>query len=134
MLDARYDVLPPIGFQHRVTNRTLLGHIESALAHADEMVGVRARLELQDAVDSRDELDQVRDRAVARVVVELGVLAKPLELVENRVLRSLLPVVQKHVLPELREILVGLDAALVVDLRENLDVAGETKRRPRRFT
>jgi len=41
---------------------------------------------------------------------QLGVLAHPLQLVEDRVLRLLAPVIEEHVLPQLREVGVGLDA------------------------
>src|SRR4051812_32708924 len=40
---------------------------------------------------------------------------------------------QKYVAPKLRETFVVLDAALVVDLREDLDVARERKYGPRRL-
>ena len=64
--------------------------------------------------------------------VELAVLAQPFHLVEDRVLRLLLPVEQEHVLPQRVEVVVGLDAAAVVRLRKQLDVAGQRQHGPGR--
>jgi len=49
-------------------------------------------------------------RAILRRAVEAAVLARPFELVEHRVLRLLAPVVEEHVLEQLGQRGVGLDA------------------------
>ena len=65
---------------------------------------------------------------------QLLVLAQPLHLVHHRVLRLLLPVEQEHVLPEVGQVRVGLDALAVVQLREQFDVERQPEHRPRRRT
>ncbi len=57
-------------------------------------------------------------------------LAPPLQLVEDRVLRLLAPVVHEDVLPQLGELGVGRDARAVVRHHEQLDEAGEAEHRP----
>ena len=64
--------------------------VKRPAADCDEVVGVGCRLGLQDPVDGADQLDQVVHRRVARLGRELRVLARPLQLVEDRVLRLLL--------------------------------------------
>ena len=62
---------------------------------------------------------------------ELRVLAPPLELVEDRVLRFLLPVEEEHVLAQRRTARRrGSMLCAVVRLREELDVAGQREHRP----
>ena len=62
--------------------------------------------------------------------VSVGVVAQPLELVEDRVLAFLLPVEEEHVLEQLGELGVGLDALAVVRLGEQLDVERQRQHRP----
>ena len=68
-----------------------------------EVGRIRPGLHLQQAVDAADEFDQLADRRIARGRRERRVLAHPLELVEDGVLRLLLPVEQEHVLEQVRQ-------------------------------
>ena len=65
---------------------------------------------------------------------QLLVLAQPLHLVHHRVLRLFLPVEQEHVLPQVGQVRVRLDAFAVVHLREQFDVERQPEHRPRRRT
>jgi hypothetical protein len=69
-----------------------LVRVQGAAADLREVVRVRGALRLQDAVDRAHQRDQVVHGRVARVGRELGVLAHPFQLVQDRVLRFLFPV------------------------------------------
>ena len=62
----------------------------------------------------------------------LAVFALPLDLVDDRVLRLLLPVKQEDVLPQRIDLRLPVDAAAVVGLREELDVADQRQHGPAR--
>ena len=57
-------------------------------------------------------------------------MAHPFELVEDRVLAFLLPVIKEHILEELGELGVGIDALAIVELSEQLDIQGQRQDRP----
>ena len=102
ILHARDDVLPAIGGKHGGLHGFGLGVRHGPAADFEEVARIGRGLRLQDAVDGADQRDQVVHRRVARVGRELRVLAHPFELVEDRVLRLLLPVEQEHVLQQRR--------------------------------
>ena len=62
--------------------------------------------------------------------VSAGVVAHPLEFVEDRVLAFLLPVIEEHVLEQFGEFGVGFDALAIVELSEQLDVQRQCQHRP----
>ena len=76
--------------------------VERTPARSQEVVGIRGRLHLQNAVHCRHQLDEVGHRAVALLGVKLGVLAPPFKLIEDCMLRLLLPMKQEDVLPQVR--------------------------------
>src|SRR6185369_3437240 len=98
--NARDDVLPAVRLQEGVADLLNARCAERIAPVGDEVAGVGVRLRLQDPVDRADERDQVVDRSVAFARRQLRVLAVPLELVEDGVLRLLAPVEQEHVLPQ----------------------------------
>ena len=58
-------------------------------------------------------------------------MAHPLQFIEDRVLAFLLPVEEEHVLEQVGEFGVGIDAPAIVELREQLDVQRQCQHRPR---
>ncbi len=106
VLHARNDVLPAVGLEDRVADLLHLLPVERPAAHPQKVIHVGGRLHLQNAVHRGDQLDQVGDGLLALRFGEPGVLALPLQLVEDRVLGFLLPVEQEHVLVELGELAV----------------------------
>ena len=62
-----------------------------------------------------------------------GVVAHPLEFVEDRVLALLLPVIEEHVLEQLGELGIGIDALAIVELGEQLDIQRQCQHRPGTF-
>src|SRR5512134_1114539 len=114
---ARDDVLPAIGGE-KGRARALDVLRRARAGDGAEVLGIGPGLHLQQPVYRAGERDQVVHRTIPRRVVELRVLAPPLQLVQDRVLRLLLPVKQEHVLPQLGERAVGLDARAVVRLSE----------------
>src|SRR5688500_6387561 len=133
LLPAARDVSPAVRSQDDVLDRALLGERIRLVRVAGEVIAVGAGLDLQHRVDGGDELDEVIHSAVALTRVETLVLAAPFELVEDRVLRLLLPVEEEDVLTEGREVRVGPDARPVMRLREDLDVQRERQHAPRRL-
>ena len=127
---ARVDVLPAVGLEECGLDRPRLGLVDRAAARRREVARVGLGLRLQDAVHRGDQLDELVDRPVALLRRQSGVVAHPLELVEDRVLAFLLPVVEEHVLEQLGELGVGLDALAVVELGEQLDVQRQRQHRP----
>jgi hypothetical protein len=101
------------------------------------VVGVGLGLHLHDAVHRADQADQFAHGLIALGRVDLLVLARPLHLVDDGGLRFFLPVEQEDVFPQRVDLCLGLDAAAVVRLREELDVAHQRFQRhllPRRRT
>src|SRR5262245_32128988 len=57
-------------------------------------------------------------------------MTHPLQFVQDRVLAFLLPMIEEHVLEQLGEFGVGLDALAIVELREQLDVESQRQHGP----
>ena len=127
---ARVDVLPAIRLEERGLDRLGLGFVDRAAARRHEVSGVglacACRMPSTAATSSMNS-STARSRCSA---VMLGVVAHPFELVEDRVLAFFLPVIEEHVLEELRELGVGRDALAVMKLREQLDVQRQRQHRP----
>ena len=100
---AGHDVLPAVGLQHRGADLLALRVGEARARDGDEVVGIGGGLRLQDAVDGADQGDQVVDRGVALRPRRASRPRAPLQLVEHRVLRLVLPVEQEDVLPQRSE-------------------------------
>ena len=81
MLYPGDDVLPAIGPEHAGIERTALIGAEVATRDGGEVLDVSSSLSLQQAVDTRDQFDQVSDRLVTLRRCELRVFSLPLELV-----------------------------------------------------
>src|SRR5262249_19073346 len=125
VLNAGNDVLPAIRLEEGTLDALDLAGAEAAAAGAEEILRVGGGNRLNDPVDGTDELDQIGDRKIARSVIEPGVFALPLELIEHGVLRFFPPMEEKDVLVEIRQVGVGLDALAVMRLREQLDAASQ---------
>src|SRR5262249_33106469 len=114
MLGARMDVLPPVGLQERSLDRSRLGLVDLPAALCREVARVGLGLALQDSVDRGDQLDELVDRLVALLRSQPRVMAHPLQLVEDGVLAFLFPVIEEHVLEQLGESGVRIDALSIM--------------------
>ena len=130
---ARMDVLPAVSIEERGLDRPHLGITNRTAASRDEVAGVGLGLRLEDAIHRADQLNEFVDRAVALLHREFGVVAHPLELVKDGVLAFLPPVIEEHVLEQLRELGVGIDALAVMELGEQFDVERQRQHRPGRL-
>src|SRR5436190_1457344 len=119
---ARMDVLPAVGFEESGLDRGCFRLADAAAAGRPEIARVRDRLRLQNAVDRGNQLDELIDRLVAFGARHTGVVTHPFDLVDDRVLALLLPMVEEDVLEQLGELIVGIDALAIVELREQLDI------------
>ena len=86
VLGAGMDVLPSVGLQKRGLDRARLGLADRPATFGCEVAGVGLGLSLQDTVQRGDQLDQLIDGPVALLRTQLGVVAQPLQLVEDGVL------------------------------------------------
>jgi hypothetical protein len=86
------DVLPAVGLEKSVLNRTPLSLLGRAAALRHKITRIGFGLGLQNAVHGGDQLDEFVDRPIALFRSKAGVVAHPLEFVEDRVLAFLLPV------------------------------------------
>ena len=128
---ARDDVLPAVRLEHGRLDLAHARRVACRVGDAAEVARVGRGLRLQDAVDRADQRDQVVDRGVALGSGRASRLPCPFQLVEDRVLRLLLPVEQEDVLPQLGQASASGDAGAVVGLREQLDVAASAPAPPR---
>jgi hypothetical protein len=131
VLHPRHDVLPAVSAQQQRADAGLLLARVAPAGDGDEMARVGGCLCLQDPVHRAHELDQVVHRLLLLAHREAVVLLRPLDLVEHRVLHFLHPVELEDVLPQRRQVVFRLDAALVVQLREQLDQARQRQHGPR---
>src|SRR5262245_10477674 len=127
VLHAAHDVLPAIRTQHEIAQRALLGLREVALAEAQEVRAVHRSLRLHDAIHRTDEIDEVRHAPILLLRRRLRMHAPPLQLIENNVMALLHPVIPEDVAEHRRHLRIGVDAALVMTLHEQLDVTGKRK-------
>src|SRR6185437_14488477 len=98
MRRAREDVLPAIGLEELRRHAVGLLCRKRPPAMRGEIAGIGLGLRLEDAVDRRDEPDEVIDRAIALALRQRRVVAPQLELVEHDVLALVLPVEEEHIL------------------------------------
>ena len=127
---ARVDVLPAVSLEECGRDRARLGLADRAAALRREIICVGFGLGLQDPVDRGDQFDELVDRLVALLRRQPGVVAHPFELVEDRVLAFLLPVIEEHVLEQFGELGVGINALAIVKLGEQLDIQRQRQHRP----
>ena len=127
---APSEYLPAVRLQERGFDLPRLGLGDRPPARGREVASVGCGLRLQDAVHRGDQVDELVDRPFACLRRDLGVDAHPFELVEDGVLALLFPVVEEHVLEELRELGVRSDTLGVVELREQLDIQRQRQHRP----
>src|SRR6516162_7334038 len=133
MPGPRMDVLPAIGSEEGGLDRPRLVGADRAPAIGDKVAGIGSALRLQNSIHCGNQLDEFVHRPVALLRHQCGVLPRQFELVEDRVLALLLPVIEEHVLVELRQFGVGIDALAVVSLREQLDIQCQDQYRPGAF-
>src|SRR5262249_53582620 len=84
----------------------------------------------QDAVYRGDQFDEFVDRPVALLRAQLGVVPQPFQLVEDGVLAFFPPVIKKHVLEQVGELGIGIDALSIMELCEQLDIKRQGQNRP----
>src|SRR5437868_1023931 len=130
VLGARVDVLPAVSLEECDLDCPRLGLVDRAAALGREVTCVGFGLGLQDAVDSGRQFDELVDRPVAFLRCQPGVVAHPLEFVEDRVLQFVLPVIEEHVLEQFGELGVGINAPAIVELSEQLDIQRQCQHRP----
>src|SRR5262249_46715463 len=99
-----------------------LGFTDRAAAVGCEVARVRYGLALQNAVDCGDQGNEVVDRLIALPCCQPCIVAQQLELVEDRVLAFLLPVIEEPSLEQAGECGIRLDALAIVQLSEELDI------------
>jgi len=81
---ARVDVLPPLSLAKCRLDRLRFGFIDRAAAFRCEVACVGFGLGLKNAVDRGEELDELVDCPVAFLGAQLGVVAHPFKLLEDR--------------------------------------------------
>ena len=116
------DVLPAVSPEEGGLDCLRLGRVDRTAAFRCEVAGVGFDLKLQDAIHRGDQFDEVIDAPVALLRAQPGIVTYPLEFVDDRVLAFFFPVVEEHVLEQLGEIGVGIDALAIVELAEQLDI------------
>src|SRR5260221_868242 len=107
-------MLPSVSPEERGLDCLRLGRVDRTAAFRCEVAGVGFDLKLQDAIHRGDQFHEVIDAPVALLRGQPGIVTYPLELVDDRVLAFLLPVLEEHVLEQLGEIGVGIDAPAIV--------------------
>src|SRR5579862_8311431 len=127
---ARVDVLPAVGVEERGLDRGGFVVTHGAAAGRREIARVGPGLRLQNAVDRGHQLDELVDRLVAFGIRHAGVVTHPFDLVDDRVLGLFLPMVAEDVLEQFGELVVGIDALAVVELREKFDIERQRQDRP----
>src|SRR5436305_5171440 len=128
------DVLPAIGPEKCGLDCARLRLVDRAAARCREVASVGFGLGLQDAVHRGDQLNELVDSGIALLRRYSGVVANPLEFVQDRVLTFLFPVKKEHVLEQLGELGIGVDALTIVELGEQLDIQRQCQHRPGTFS
>jgi len=122
--------LPAVGLEECGLDRPSLRLIDHAAAGCGEIARVGFGLSLQDAVHRRHQLDELIDRPITLFRRYPGVVAHPLQFVEDRVLAFLPPVKQEDILEQLGELGIGVDALAIVQLGEQLNIQRQSQHRP----
>ena len=109
MRGAGEDVLPAIGLEKLPDKIIGLLAANRPAAICGEVFRIGSGLHLQDSVDGPNERDKVVDGAVTLILRKHGIVAFQFQLVELDVLALVLPVEEKHVLEQFRQLAIGLD-------------------------
>jgi len=107
MASAGVDVLPAVGRKKGGLDRRHLVRLHCSTAIRGEIASIGCRLRLQNSVHCGDQLDEIVDCPVALFGRQRGIVPSELELVEERVLTLLFPVIEKYIPEQLRQLGVG---------------------------
>jgi len=98
ILNAGDDVLPAIRSEHGISDLGLLVRRKRPAADSQEVIGIRLGLDLLQTIHRTDEFNEIVDSTISLLGEEFRILTRPLQLVQNRMLRFFTGVVQEHVL------------------------------------
>src|SRR3546814_2268026 len=118
MLGTGMDVLPAIGLQERGPDGFGFLPADWSSAGAGEIGGVSGGLRLKDAVDGAHQRDEIIDALVAFGIGQTCMMPLQFQLIEDRVLAFLFPVIEENILEQRRKRVVRVDAPAIVQLRE----------------